>query len=173
WQKIDGTFYYLKDNGEMQGAGWAQIKGSWYHFDAKGGMQTGWQSIDGKNYYLGQDGAMKTGLVDGRYLSSSGAECRKIRVEITGYCPCNSCGGGRTASGKEPRDGITIAAPTELGFGTKIVIPGYTGNNCYVVEDRGGAIKKVGDVYKIDIFKSNHKAALDVGRRYFDAYIVE
>ena len=43
-------------------------------------------------------------------------------------------------------------------FGTKVEIQGM---GTYVVEDRGGAIKG----NRIDIFYSNHKSALDFGKR--------
>lgn len=51
-------------------------------------------------------------------------------------------------------------------FGTKVEIQGM---GTYVVEDRGGAIKG----NRIDIFYSNHKSALDFGKRTIYLKVVQ
>lgn len=76
WVKVSGKWYYLNRDGEMQ-IGWEKIDGKWYYLDGSGAMQLGWQKIDGKWYYLDSSGAMQTGWskVSSKwyYLDSSGA----------------------------------------------------------------------------------------------------
>ena len=78
---------------------------------------------------------------------------------ITAYCPCEICCGqwadGITASGETATEGVTIAASSELEFGTVVRIDGHE----YTVQDRGGAI--TGN--RMDIFMSNHQSALNFG----------
>lgn len=88
--------------------------------------------------------------------------------KVTAYCACAKCCGkstGITASGKKATAGRTIAAPSNFAFGTKLKI----GDNVYVVEDRGGAIKG----NRIDIFMDSHSAALQWGSRYMTVEVVE
>ena len=88
--------------------------------------------------------------------------------KVTAYCACSKCCGkstGITASGKKATAGRTIAAPSNFAFGTKLKI----GDNVYVVEDRGGAIKG----NRIDIFMDSHSAALQWGSRYMTVEVVE
>lgn len=96
-------------------------------------------------------------------------ETRSIGVyKITGYCSCSKCCGsatGRTSSGTVATAGRTIAASSNLPFGTKVNINGHT----YTVEDRGGAIKG----NKIDIYFSSHSQALAWGVKYLPVEIVE
>jgi len=66
---------------------------------------------------------------------------------------------GQTASGKMAKEGRTIAMPKEFPFGTRFRWKGKT----YVCEDRGGAIKKNGNVIKIDVYFDSHKKALEFG----------
>ena len=95
WQQIDGSWYYFKENGDMETGlvdingvkycfgedgvmltGWQQIDGKWYYLGDDGAAKSGSQSIDGKQYYFGDDGAMLTGWrqIDGKwyYISDSG-----------------------------------------------------------------------------------------------------
>ena len=76
WQQVDGKWYYMDKNGVMQ-TGWQQVDGKWYYMDKNGVMQTGWQKVDGKWYYMNGSGAMLTGWqkVDGKwyYMNTSGA----------------------------------------------------------------------------------------------------
>ena len=53
-------------------------------------------------------------------------------------------------------------------FGTKLVIPGYTGAPVEVI-DRGGAIKG----NKLDVFFPTHDEALQWGRQFLDVTVVE
>ena len=90
-----------------------------------------------------------------------------FEAEITYYCPNSCCCGiyadGVTASGKVATEGRTIAAGQQIPFGTEIEI----GGTIYTVEDRGSAIRG----NKIDIFVSDHQAALENGRHTETAYI--
>lgn len=85
--------------------------------------------------------------------------------KITYYCACMKCCGktnGITASGEKVKAGITVAAPKEFPFGTKLLING----NTYIVQDRGGAIKNK----RIDIYCETHEEALKNGVDYYDVY---
>lgn len=78
---------------------------------------------------------------------------------ITAYCPCETCCGqwadGITASGETAVEGVTIAASSELDFGTVVRIDGHE----YTVQDRGGAI--TGN--RMDLYFENHDDALAWG----------
>lgn len=85
--------------------------------------------------------------------------------KITYYCACMKCCGktnGITASGEKVQAGVTVAAPKEFPFGTKLLINGHT----YTVQDRGGAIKNK----RIDIYCETHEEALKNGVDYYDVY---
>ena len=85
--------------------------------------------------------------------------------KITYYCACMKCCGktnGITASGERVKAGVTVAAPKEFPFGTKLLINGQT----YIVQDRGGAIKNK----RIDIYCETHEEALKNGVDYYDVY---
>lgn len=88
---------------------------------------------------------------------------------VTAYCPCEKCCGrfadGTTASGHRiaPGDKI-IAAPTQIPFGTKMVIPGY---GTASVLDRGGAIKG----NKLDVLFPTHQEALRWGVQFLPVKI--
>lgn len=74
--------------------------------------------------------------------------------KLTGYCACNKCSGGwggKTASGATATVGVTVAAPSNLKFGTKLYIEGV---GYRIVQDRGGAIKG----NKLDVFVGSHSA---------------
>lgn len=48
---------------------------------------------------------------------------------VSAYCHCQACTGqwsryGLTASGARPQQGLTIAAPRSLPFGTLVQVPG-------------------------------------------------
>lgn len=98
------------------------------------------------------------------------------RMLVTAYCPCRKCCGpnaqGLTASGKpvSHNGGRFVAADTSvLGFGTKLVIPGYADGAPVEVIDRGGAIK--GD--RLDVYFPTHAEALQWGRRWVDVVVVD
>lgn len=103
---------------------------------------------------------------------------RRVRLEmmdVTAYCPCTRCCGkyarGITASGKRVsyNGGKFVAAPRELAFGTKLLVPGYARDAVVEVADRGGAIK--GD--KLDVFFPTHEAARKWGRQKLPVWILE
>ena len=81
--------------------------------------------------------------------------------EVTAYCGGRCCNGkyaGKTASGASPCEGRTCAAGSQYDFGTRIQLDGL---GTYVVEDRGSEI--TGN--RIDIYKDNHNAAKNFGRK--------
>lgn len=84
----------------------------------------------------------------------------------TAYCSCVECttdGNGITASGTVATEGRTIAC-NALPIGTEVLIDGHT----YVVEDTG--YTPYGDEW-VDIYFSDHEAALEWGVRLVDVYI--
>jgi 3D (Asp-Asp-Asp) domain-containing protein len=100
---------------------------------------------------------------------------RVIRMEVTAYCPCPKCCGenaqGITASGHDVsyNNSHFVAADTDvLPFGTKLMIPGYSGNTVEVI-DRGGAIKG----NRLDVFFPTHEEALQWGRQIIDVQVIE
>ena len=87
---------------------------------------------------------------------------------ITGYDICYSCCGkidGITASGVKATVGRTIAAPSNLPFGTKLYIEGIGER---VVEDRGGSISG----QRLDVLCNNHSECYAI-TGYYDVYIIE
>lgn len=74
-------------------------------------------------------------------------------------------GRGITASGAPVQEGVTIAAPPEIPFGTRIYIPAL--DHEYVVMDRGGAIK--GD--RLDLFMESRERAMEFGKRRLEVLI--
>ena len=86
-----------------------------------------------------------------------------MKVKTTGYCNCSRCAGkwagAPTASGTRPKQNRTIAVDRNLiKLGTKVQI----GDEMYVAEDTGGAIKGK----KIDIYYSSHSKAKSHGVQY-------
>lgn len=84
-------------------------------------------------------------------------------VKTTGYCNCGSCAGqwagAATASGTRPQENRTIAVDKNLiPLGTRVKI----GNETYVAEDTGGAIKGK----KIDVYYASHGKAMAHGEKY-------
>lgn len=97
--------------------------------------------------------------------SSSGSSTVKV-YKVTAYCPCAKCCGhanGYTASGRKATANHTVAAPSNLAYGTNLVINGRN----YVVEDRGGSVK--GNT--LDIFVNSHSEALAWGVKYLPVEI--
>lgn len=99
---------------------------------------------------------------------SHGSGTVKI-YKVTAYCPCSKCCGkfsnGQTSSGARAASGRTVAAPSNMPFGTKLNINGKT----YVVEDRGGAIKG----NRIDVYVNSHAEALAWGVKYLPVEVIE
>lgn len=85
--------------------------------------------------------------------------------KLTAYCACSICCGqwaanpGLTASGAIAQEGVTVAM-AGVPFGTKLLINGHV----YTVQDRGTAYGHV------DIYFTNHEAALQFGLQYADVY---
>lgn len=102
---------------------------------------------------------------------------KEVDAEFTAYYPSNDPmqGGFKSANGEtlKPQN-LTCAAPKEVSFGTKIQVKG-TGTSrdgvVYRVNDRGGAIKIVNGVYKIDLLMSTRQEAYSFGRRKGKAVI--
>lgn len=99
-------------------------------------------------------------------LASSSSTVKVFKV--TAYCSCSKCCGthanGYTSSGTKATAGRTVAAPSNLAYGTKLNINGKT----YVVEDRGGAISG----NRIDIYVDSHSQALDWGVKYLPVEVL-
>lgn len=81
---------------------------------------------------------------------------------VTAYCACKKCCGpnakGITASGKSVKEGVTIAAPRSIPFGTKLFIEGV---GIRIVQDR--LAKRYDD--RIDVFIADHNRALNFGKK--------
>ena len=87
---------------------------------------------------------------------------------ITAYCNnnakgCVTCNGkwakyNRTADGHAPKEGVTIAAPRSIPFGTKLNIEGV---GIRIVQDR------LATRYdnRIDVFFADHTRALNFGKK--------
>lgn len=73
---------------------------------------------------------------------------------------------GLTASGAYVEEGLTLACPPSLAFGTKIEIEGYGVRVC---QDRGGDIVEG----RLDIYFEQLSTALDFGRRNVNVRIIQ
>jgi 3D (Asp-Asp-Asp) domain-containing protein len=98
--------------------------------------------------------------------------------KLTSYCACEKCCGywatirsldedGNpivyTASGAIARQGVTVAADTDvLPFGTVLLIGGEE----FIVQDVGGGVQGK----QIDIYFEEHRAAVEFGVRYETIY---
>ena len=102
---------------------------------------------------------------------------KEVDAEFTAYYPANDTmqGGFYDAMGNrlDPSK-LTCACPKEVPFKTKIQVKG-TGtsrdNLVYTCTDRGGAIKIVNGVYKIDLLMATKAEAYAFGRRKGKAII--
>ena len=102
---------------------------------------------------------------------------KEVNAEFTAYYPANDTmqGGFYDAMGNrlDPSK-LTCACPKEVPFKTKIQVKG-TGtsrdNLVYTCTDRGGAIKIVNGVYKIDLLMATKAEAYAFGRRKGKALI--
>lgn len=64
WEKINGSYFRLDDNGYALENTWYQdAEGFWYWLKPGGFMAVGWQSIDGKWYFFNNVGEMVTGWI--------------------------------------------------------------------------------------------------------------
>jgi len=88
-------------------------------------------------------------------------------MRVTAYCPCEKCCGrwanGITASGHRiQKNARFVAAPKNILFGAKFIVPGYNNSKPVPVLDRGGAIN--GNM--LDVFFDSHQEALNWGVQY-------
>ena len=99
------------------------------------------------------------------------------KFEVSFYCGCYDCtqnGNLQTASGEYAVEGITIAAPSDIPFGSQVYIEEL--RQTYTVQDRGGYIEYTYDEYgnlvmRLDVYISDHNRALEYGRFYSEGYI--
>lgn len=124
-------------------------------------------------------------LVSGLFLPSDYVEANELNYEtyeekhddvfiVTAYTANAESTGkspghpayGITASGKRVEDGVTIACPPELPFGTRVEIEGVGERIC---TDRGGAIKGK----RIDLYIARLDDALEFGRQELRVRILE
>lgn len=97
--------------------------------------------------------------------------------EISFYDNCYSCtqnGNGQTASGEYTQEGVTIAMPSDIPFGTKVYIEGL---GWRTAQDVGGFIQYTTDnegnrVMRVDVYVGSHERALELGRYYANGYII-
>jgi 3D (Asp-Asp-Asp) domain-containing protein len=93
-------------------------------------------------------------------LTTQGHGPKLRRFTVTAYCHCSPIctrrGDGITASGVRVREGITIAAPRSIPFGTRIHIPGA---GWRTVQDR---LSRRYD-HRLDLYFTSHRAALQWG----------
>lgn len=97
---------------------------------------------------------------------------RKMNIVATAYTSNIICCGkddGITSSGVIATGG-TIAAPSDIPFGTKIKINGL---GTFKVQDRGGAIVRVNsNTIRVDIWKPTYWEALKFGVQRFTGEVV-
>ena len=72
---------------------------------------------------------------------------------------------GVTASGVLVQEGVTIAAPPDVPFGSKIYIPAL--NRTFTVTDRGGAIRED----RLDLFMKSREKAIAFGKQRLEVVI--
>lgn len=88
---------------------------------------------------------------------------------ISYYCSCEECScgwGTQTSTGNHCEEGRTIAVdPDVIAYGTRVKI----GNNVYVAEDCGEAIK--GDA--IDIYLDDHERTERLGIQYKKVWLIK
>ena len=88
-------------------------------------------------------------------------------AEVSAYTASDDeCGksDGITASGTHVQQGRTIAAPSWIPFGTKVII----GEHEYIVEDRGGYISD----NRLDIYMDSREEAVEFGRKELEVTVV-
>ena len=110
---------------------------------------------------------------EGNKSKSRNLQGREAIFNLTFYDACYSCtqnssNPGLTASGKYAKQGITVAAPKDIAFGTNIKI----GNNTYEVQDRGEAIVNSNGMIHLDVYVNTHEQALKLGRKIVKGHIL-
>nr|MCR4832066.1 family 43 glycosylhydrolase [Butyrivibrio sp.] len=87
-QKIEGVYYFFKNNGSLIRQDWVDVDENRYYFDAEGKMVTGFMEKWGQTYYLDENGVMQTGFVtvDGKiyYMNEKGRRVAQDWVDIDG-----------------------------------------------------------------------------------------
>ena len=73
---------------------------------------------------------------------------------------------GITASGEPVKEGVTVACPPSMPFGTKLEIESVGQRIC---QDRGGAITEG----RLDVYFDDLKDALEFGRKTLNVRVVE
>lgn len=99
------------------------------------------------------------------------------KFEVSYYCGCYYCtqnGNLITASGEYAQEGVTIALPQDIPFGSHVHIDN-TGD--FIVQDRGGYIEYTYDeegnlIMRADVYISDHNRALQLGRHIESGYII-
>lgn len=92
---------------------------------------------------------------------------------LTAYCACSSCCGkwadGITATGTTATEGRTIAVdPSVIPYGSTVTLFFENGDtHSYIAEDCGSGIKQK----RIDVFFSDHQAALEFGIQSAMVYV--
>lgn len=93
--------------------------------------------------------------------------------EVSYYCACYYCtqnGNGQTASGAYAVQGVTIACPSDIPFGSEVYIEGV---GTFINQDRGGFIQHVGSgVMRVDVYLDSHEEALSRGRYNRTGHII-
>lgn len=99
------------------------------------------------------------------------------KFEVSYYCGCYYCtqnGNLITASGEYAQEGVTIALPQDIPFGSKVHIDDV---GDFIVQDRGGYIEYTYDeegnlIMRVDVYIENHDRALQLGRHIKSGYII-
>ncbi len=74
WVESDSNYWYQNPDGTWPAAGWQQIEGDWYFFNAQGYRETGWILWNNQQYFCGSDGKMlaDTMTPDNYYVDGNG-----------------------------------------------------------------------------------------------------
>jgi 3D (Asp-Asp-Asp) domain-containing protein len=105
-------------------------------------------------------------------LLTAGAPCMaatNITATVTAYCGCAKCcgkAGQPTASGKMPVEGVTVAGPRRIPFGTRVYIEGVGER---VVQDR--LARKYDS--RFDVYFQSHQDALEFGKKTLKITILD
>jgi len=97
-----------------------------------------------------------------------------LEFNITAYCPCSICCGvhadGITASGTRVKEGRTIAVdPEVIPLGSRVIVEGF--DTVFIAEDTGNPKYMSGK--RIDIYLSDHDAALKFGREDRKVWVLQ
>lgn len=97
-------------------------------------------------------------------------ESRRLKVTVTGYCPCRICCGdfadGKTATGRDARKSGIAVDPEIISLGSYIDVPGYNrgpnNNGSWIMADDTGRVIKGN---KIDLRFQTHGEAKKWGKK--------